>query len=46
MFAVYEINTNQIVALFDDRRLAVSHARSLSDDYAVDGYEYAVKKFR
>ena len=46
MFAVYEVNTNQIVAWFDDRRLAASRAKSLTVEYADEGYEFRVTKVR
>lgn len=46
MFAVYEKNTNQVVAWFDDRRLAASRAKALTAEYAHEGYEFAVKKYR
>lgn len=42
MFAVYETTTGQIVASFYDRRKAESHALTLSEDFAHEGYEYAV----
>jgi hypothetical protein len=46
MFAVYEINTNQVVAMLNDRRIALSRAKALTAEYAHEGYEFAVKKFR
>jgi len=46
MFAVYEKTTGQIVASFYDRRIAESHAETLSDDYGQDGYEYAVMEIK
>lgn len=46
MFAIYEVNTNQIVAWFDDRRLAASRAKSLTAEYADEGYEFRVKRIR
>lgn len=46
MFAIYEVNTNQIVAWFDDRRLAASRAKSLTAEHADEGYEFRVKRIR
>jgi hypothetical protein len=46
MFAVYETTTGQIVASFYDRRKAESHAAGLTEDFAHDGYEYAVMEVK
>ncbi|UOF80889.1 hypothetical protein [Caudoviricetes sp.] len=46
MFAVYETTTGQIVASFYDRRIAESRARSLSEEFAHEGYEYAVMEMK
>jgi hypothetical protein len=45
MFVVYEVNTNQVVAWFDDRRMALSRAKTLTADHTDEGYEFRVKKY-
>jgi hypothetical protein len=44
MFAVYEINTGEIVATFTDWRRAMRRADMLTQENEHDGYEYSVKQ--
>ena len=44
VYEVYEINTGDTVAIFDDKRSATSHAAELNDDYSGNGYEFSVRK--
>lgn len=44
MFIVYEVNTGEIIASYEDDRIAWSHATGLNDEYAeAMGIEYSVR---
>ncbi len=43
MYEVFELNTDQVVATFDDIRMAKSAAEQLTDENEHDGYQYSVR---